>query len=165
MDIGHAQRSVRGDLRYVGTRFSPMEMRLIGGKHNHCTHGVSGELALIELLTQADVEDSRDHGVDAIFGVFMRHQSGACRYAHADHIRSGLLGFANEDGYSRGRRIRSQFPPLKIFRPDRAKHPPSKWTPRDIVTSSTSSDQRGLQRNIGLTYALIVVDPRTIRLR
>jgi hypothetical protein len=99
-----------------------MEMRLIAGKDNHCSHRVSGKPALIELLAQADVEDSRHHGVDAIFGVFMRHHSGACTYAHADHVRSRLLRITNQDGQTRDWRIRSKGLLLKILRPDRTKY-------------------------------------------
>ena|SRR5579862_6132527 len=156
MDIVHSQRTDRSNLGDVVTRFGPMEMRLIAGKDDHCSRRVSSKSALIELLAQADIEDSRHHGVDAIFGVLMRHHSGTCRYPHADHIRPRLLRITNEDGQTRGRRIRSKRLPLKILGPDRTKY----LLIELVHTRHDYCLEPGFQRAIGLPYQLIVVDPQ-----
>src|SRR5688572_14835595 len=64
----------------------PMEMRSAGGKHEDGPGGVSAEPALVERVTQADIEHTRNHRVDPIFVVLVRHHPHASGQPHSNDI-------------------------------------------------------------------------------
>jgi hypothetical protein len=50
-----------------------VEVRLVAGQDHDAAGGVRAQLALIELLSQPDVEDPRQYCIDPIFRMDMRH--------------------------------------------------------------------------------------------
>lgn len=70
----------------------------------------------VEFAAKADVEDTRNDGVDAILGMPMRHQFHALRHLDPDCIWPGLRGLTYNDGKSRRRRESTKSLPINILR-------------------------------------------------
>ena len=70
-------------------------------------------------VAQADVKDARNHRVNSILRVLMRHKFHASGHLDPDQIRSGLSRVSNKHGQSRRRRKRRERFPIDIFRENR----------------------------------------------
>src|SRR5215831_18189440 len=121
VDIGEAEWPNRAHLRDVFAGFGPVKVRLAARQYQHGAGAMRGELALIELVSQPDVEDTRDHGINAVLRVFVRHHLGSRRESHPNEIRAGFGWITDQYGKpSRWGKGGKGFP-LHLFRADDVK--------------------------------------------
>ena len=74
VDEFEAKRSDGRNLADVLTGFCPMKMVRVARQNDDTAGRIGLKLLGIEPITEPDVEDTGDNGVDAILGVFVRHQ-------------------------------------------------------------------------------------------
>jgi hypothetical protein len=72
IQVFEAQRTDGRHLGDVLTGFCPMEVRRIAGQNNDATGRIRLDLIAVELIAEADVEDTGLDGVDSILGVSVR---------------------------------------------------------------------------------------------
>ena len=63
-----------------------MEMRGIAGQNNDASGRIGLQFVRVELIAQADVENARDHRVDTILWVPVRHQLDAMGHSDPDRV-------------------------------------------------------------------------------
>src|SRR5262245_54128960 len=74
VQVFEAQRTDGRHLGDVLTGFCPMEVRRIARQNNDATGRISLDLITVELIAQADVEDTGHDGIDSVLGVSVRHE-------------------------------------------------------------------------------------------
>src|SRR5262249_17539102 len=100
----------------------PVEVPRITRQNDDAAGWIGLDLVAVELIAQADVEDTRHDGVDAILGVLMRHEFHARGHLDPDHVRSGLSGFPNKTGRSGRRRECRERLPVDVFWQNRSEN-------------------------------------------
>src|ERR1700678_3611150 len=70
----------RGYLGDVLAGFRPVEMGRVPKKNDHGAGWVGFQLTRVELLTQSDIKNAGNHGIDAILRVLVRHQLHSSGY-------------------------------------------------------------------------------------
>lgn len=120
VDILQAKWPHRRDLGNVATRFRPMEVGRIAGQNNHGARWIRFQRVRIELLTQSNVENTGDHGVDSILRVPVRHQLHTARYVDPDRIGARLRRMTDYNGEANRRWKRWERLPFDRFRQDRS---------------------------------------------
>jgi hypothetical protein len=95
-----------------------MPPSMFAGENDDAAGPKGGQLFLFEGLAQADVEDARDHSVDAILWMLVRRHPHARGHAHADDIGSGASGVADQNRQARRRGKRRERLPNDVFGAD-----------------------------------------------
>src|SRR5258706_13256475 len=93
-----------------------MEVRCDAGRDNHAAGRIGIDLAAIELLTEADIKNTRNYRVDPVLWMLVRHEFCAARHLYSDDIRSQLIGLSYKDGQPGFRREGRERPPGDFFR-------------------------------------------------
>ncbi len=118
VEVFQSERAYRGDLRDVLAGFRPVEMVRVAGENDYGAGRIGFELTRVEFITQSDIKDAGNHGIDAILRVLVRHQLRAVGRFDPDGVRAGLRGLAHDDGQQdAGRKLRERFP-IDIVRQD-----------------------------------------------
>src|SRR5262249_25614499 len=73
VQVFQAKRSNRGHLRNVFASLSPMEVPGIAGQNDDAAGRISLHRVAVELLAQADIEDTRHDRIDSILRVSVWH--------------------------------------------------------------------------------------------
>src|SRR6202042_2900797 len=74
VEVFESQRAYRGDLRDVLARLRPVEMVRVARENDHGAGRIGLQLTRVEFVTQSDIKDAGNHGIDAIFRVLVGHQ-------------------------------------------------------------------------------------------
>jgi hypothetical protein len=74
IQVFEAQRTDGRHLGDILAGFCPMEVRRIAGQNNDATGRIRLDLITVELIAQADVEDTGHDGVNSVLGVPGRHE-------------------------------------------------------------------------------------------
>src|SRR5580698_8005754 len=93
-------------------------MGRVARENNHGAGRVGFQLTRVEFITQSDVKDAGNHGIDSILWVLVRHQLRAVGRFDPDRVRAGLRGLAHDDGQPDGRWERWERFPIDIFGQD-----------------------------------------------
>jgi hypothetical protein len=72
VDVVEADRTERGDLGDVLARLRPVEVRRLARQHDDGAGRVGLQLIRVEVLAQADIEDTGDDRVHAVLMVPVR---------------------------------------------------------------------------------------------
>jgi hypothetical protein len=56
------------------------------------------QLTWVEFTTDSDIKDARNHGIDSILRVLVRHELRAVGRFDPDGVRAGLRRFTHHDG-------------------------------------------------------------------
>ena len=94
-------------------------MGRVAKENDHGARRTGFELTRVELVTQSDIEDAGNHGIDPILGVLVRHQLLAMGRFDPDRVRAGLRGPTHDDGQPDRRWERRERLPIDIFGQDR----------------------------------------------
>jgi len=85
-------------------------------KENDYSAGWIGlQLTRVEFITQSDMKDSGNNGIDSILRVLVRHQFFAVWNFDPDGVRAGLGGLTDDDGEPDGRWERRERFPINIL--------------------------------------------------
>jgi hypothetical protein len=76
------------------------------------------QLTRVEFITQSDIKDAGNNGVDSILWVLVRHQLLAVGHFDPDCVRAGLRGLPDDDGEPDGRWESWERFPIDIFGQD-----------------------------------------------
>jgi hypothetical protein len=93
-------------------------MGRVARENDHGARRIGFELTLIEFITQSDIKDARNHGIDSILWMLVRHQLLAVGRFDPDCVRAGLRGLTHDDGQPDGRWERWERLPIDIFGQD-----------------------------------------------
>src|ERR1700689_246063 len=118
VEVFQSKRPQRGYLRDVLAGFRPVEMVRVAGENDYGAGRIGFELTRVEFITQSDIKDAGNHGIDSILWVLVRHQLLAVGRFDPDRVRAGLRGLTHHDGQPDGRRERRERFPLDIFGQD-----------------------------------------------
>src|ERR1700739_1711500 len=118
VQVFQSKRPQRGYLRDVLAGFRPVEMVRVAGENDHRAGRIGFQLTRVEFITQSDIKDAGNHGIDSIFRVLVRHQLRAVRRFDPDCVRAGLRGLTHDDGQPDGRWERRARFPIDIFGQD-----------------------------------------------
>src|ERR1700683_5637338 len=97
-EIFQSKRPHRGYLRDVLAGFRPMEMGRVAWENDHGAGRIGFQLTRVEFITQSDIKDAGNHGVDSILRVLVRHQLRAVGRFDPDGVGAGLRGLTYDDG-------------------------------------------------------------------
>src|SRR5208283_471228 len=93
-------------------------MGRVAREYDYGAGRIGFQLTRVELITQSDIEDSGNHGIDSILWVLVRHQLLAVRRFDPDCVGPGLRWLTHDDGQPDGRwESRERFP-IEIFGQD-----------------------------------------------
>src|SRR6202051_4253905 len=95
-----------------------MEMGRVAGENDHGAWRIGFELTRVEFITQSNIKDAGNHGIDSILWVLVRHQLLSVRRFDPDCVRAGLRGLTHDDGQPNGRWERGERFPIDIFGQD-----------------------------------------------
>jgi hypothetical protein len=98
-----------------------VEVRLVAGQDHDAAGGVRAQLALIELLSQPDVEDPRQYCIDPIFRMDMRHHFDSPWHPYSDRVGTRLGRIPHEDRQANSRRVGRERAPLNVLGSDGVK--------------------------------------------
>src|ERR1700691_3452221 len=115
-DVFQSKRPDRGYLRDVLAGFRPVEMGRVARENDHGAGRIGFQLTRVEFITQSDIKDAGNHGIDSILWVLVRHQLLAAGRFDPDCVRAGLRGLTHDDGQPNGRWKRRERFPIDIFR-------------------------------------------------
>src|ERR1035438_5059447 len=73
-EVFQSKRPHRGHLRDVLAGFRPMEMGRVARENDHGTGRIGFQLTRVEFITQSDIKDAGNHGINSILRVPVRHQ-------------------------------------------------------------------------------------------
>jgi CheY-like chemotaxis protein len=96
-DVFKSKWSNRRHLRDVLTGFRPVEMGRVAGQNDDGAGWIRLQLIGVELITQADVENAGDNGINSILWVPVWHQLNAVGYSDPDRVGAGLRGLTDND--------------------------------------------------------------------
>jgi hypothetical protein len=97
-----------------------MEVRGVAGQYDHASGREGCDLGGVELVAEADIKNSRHHGVNPVFRVSVRHQFHIGGHFHSDDVGARLTGVADEDGQPDRRRKGRERLLIDVFRQDRS---------------------------------------------
>jgi hypothetical protein len=98
VDEFEAKRSDGRHLADVLTGFCPMKVVRVARQNDDAAGRIGLKLLGIEPITEADVENTGDHCVDAILGVFVRHKLYPGRNFDPDRVGPRLCWIADNGG-------------------------------------------------------------------
>src|SRR5262245_52326654 len=98
VDILNAQGPNGSHLRDVLAGLGPVEVGSIAGQNDYGAGRICFQLLRIELLTQANVEDSGNDCVYPILRVLVWHEFQAARHFDPDHVRAFLRRLTHQNG-------------------------------------------------------------------
>ncbi len=98
VDEFEAKRSDGRHLADVLTGFCPMKVVRVARQNDDAAGRIGSKLLGIEAITEADVENTGDNCVDAILGVFVRHELYPGRNFDPDRVGPGLCWIADNGG-------------------------------------------------------------------
>src|ERR1700749_1550917 len=93
-------------------------MGSVARKNDDRAGRVGFPLTGVEFVTQPDIKDSGNYGVDAILWVLVRHKLRAVGRFHPDGVGSVRRGLAYYDGQADGGRECRERLPINIVRQD-----------------------------------------------
>jgi hypothetical protein len=73
------------------------------------------QLTRVEFITESNIKDAGNHGIDSILRVLVRHQLLAVGHFDPDCVRAGLRGPTHDDGQPDGSWERRERFPIEIF--------------------------------------------------
>ena len=117
-EVFQSKRPHRGYLRDVLAGFRPVEMGRVARENDHGAGRIGFQFTGVEFITQSDIKDAGNHGVDSILWVLVRHQLLAVGRFDPDCVRAGLRGLTHDDGQPDGRWERRERFPIDIFGQD-----------------------------------------------
>src|SRR5271170_5332812 len=103
VEIFHSKRTHRGYLRNVFAGFRPVEMVRVAGKNDHGAGRISFQLTRVEFITQSDIKNAGDHGIDSILWVPVRHQLRTVGRFDPHCVRAWLRVLTYDDSQPDGR--------------------------------------------------------------
>jgi hypothetical protein len=80
-----------------------VEMGRVARENDYGAGRIGFHLTRVEFITQSDIKDAGNNGVDSILWVLVRHQLLAVGHFDPDCVRAGLRGLPNDDGEPDGR--------------------------------------------------------------
>src|SRR5262249_39373949 len=89
------------------------------GKYEDRAGRIRGDGVPIERIANSDGENARHNGVDAVFGMPMRHQLCTKRRLHTNHIWPRFRRMAHDNGQLYAGRERCKRLPVDLLRQDR----------------------------------------------
>src|SRR6516164_1807775 len=92
----------------------------IAGQNDHAAGRICLQLVGIELIAEADVENTRNNCVDSILRMFVWHELYPRGHFDSDYVGAGLCWVADNDGKARRRWESRERLPVDIFRKDRS---------------------------------------------
>jgi len=119
VDVFKPKRPNRRHLRDVLTGFRPVEMGRIAPQNDDASGRVRLQCGSVELIAQADVENTRDYCIDSVLRVSVGHQLNAVGYSDPDRVGSGLRGLTHDDSQADRRWERGEGLPIDVFGQDR----------------------------------------------
>ena len=125
-EVFQSKRPHRGYLRDVLAGFRPMEMGRVARENDYGAGRIGFQLTRVEFITQSDIKDAGNHGIDSILWVLVRHQLLAVGRFDPDCVRVGLRGLTHDDGQPDGRWERRERFPFDIFGQDGFEKPPAR---------------------------------------
>jgi hypothetical protein len=93
-------------------------MGRVARENDHGAGRIGFQLTRVEFITQSDIKDAGNHGIDSILWVLVRHQLLAVGGFDPDFVRAGLRGLTHDDGQPDGRWERRERFPIDIFGQD-----------------------------------------------
>src|SRR5690349_14516580 len=72
-------------------------------ENDHVAGRIGFQLTRVEFITQSDIKDAGNHGIDSILWVLVRHELLAVGRFDPDCVRAGLRGLTHDDGQPDGR--------------------------------------------------------------
>jgi hypothetical protein len=117
-EVFESERPHRGNLRDVLAGFRPVEMGRVARENDHGAGRIGFQLTRIEFITQSNIKDAGNHGIDSVLSVLVRHQLLAVGHFNPDGVRAGLRGLTHDDGHPDGRWERRERFPIDIFGQD-----------------------------------------------
>src|ERR1700722_5343088 len=115
IDIFHAQRSYRRNLRDVFAGLRPVEMRRVAGQNDDGSRWTRLQFVGFELVAQSDVKDAGDNGVHPIFRMPMRHELHSARHFDASDVGPRFGGMAYDHCKASRWRKRGERLPVDVF--------------------------------------------------
>ena len=117
-EVLQSKRPHRRYLRDVLARFRPVEMGRIARENNHGPGWIGLQLTRVEFITESDIKNAGNHGINSILGVPVRHQLYAVGHLDPDGVWAGLRRLTHDDGEPGGRWERRERLPIDIFGQD-----------------------------------------------
>jgi hypothetical protein len=96
-----------------------VEMGRIARQNDDASGRICLQLFRIELLAQADVENTRDYCIDSVLRVSVWHQLNAMGHSDPDRVGSSLRGLTHDDSQADRRWKRREGFPVDVFGQDR----------------------------------------------
>jgi hypothetical protein len=93
-------------------------MGRVARENDYGARRIGFQLTRVEFITESDIKDAGNHGIDSILRVLVRHQLLAVGRFDPDCVRAGLRGLTHEDGQPDGRWKRRERFPIDIFGQD-----------------------------------------------
>ena len=98
IQIFKTQWTDRRNLGDVVTGFCPMKVRRVTRENNDAAGRIGLQVVAVELIAEANVENTGDDRVDTVLRVPVRHQLYAAGDFHPYHIGRSLRGLPDHDG-------------------------------------------------------------------
>src|SRR5277367_5861377 len=114
-EVFQSKRPHCGYLGDVLAGFRPVEMVRVARKNDHGAGRIGFQLTRVEFITQSDIKDAGNHGIDSILRVLVRHQLLAVGNFDSDGVGAGLRGLTHGDRQPDGRWERREGFPIDIF--------------------------------------------------
>jgi len=95
-----------------------VEMGSVARENDYGAGRIGFQLIRVEFITQPDIKDARNHGVDSVLRVLVRHQLLATGHFDPDSVRARLRGLPDDDGKPYGGWERRERFPINIFGQD-----------------------------------------------
>ena len=107
-----------GYFRDVLAGFRPVEMGSVARENDHGAGRIGFQLIRVEFITQPDIKDARNYGVDSVLRVLVRHRLLATGHFDPGSVRAGLRGLPDDEGKPYGGWERRERSPINIFGQD-----------------------------------------------
>jgi hypothetical protein len=117
--------------------FAQWEMGRVARENDHSAGRIGFQLTCVEFITQSDIKDTGNHGIDSILWVLVRHQLHAVGRFDPDCIGAGLQGLTHDDGQPDRRWERRERFPIDIFGQDGFENLPPELVRLDFAMLST----------------------------
>jgi hypothetical protein len=100
-----------------------MEVRCIPGQNDHSSGRIGLQFVGVEFVSKTDVKDTGHDSVNAILGVFVRHQFHAAGHSDPDDVGSRLRWLTDNNGKPHrrrkgGERLQSMSSPRIVLKAD-----------------------------------------------
>jgi hypothetical protein len=119
VDVFKPKRPDRRHLRNVLARFRPMKVGGIAGQNDHSSGWVRPQLIGLEFVTEANIKNTGNDCVNAIFRMLVWHQFHAMRDSNSHHVLSRPRWLTDNNREPDGRRKGSEGLPFDVLAEDR----------------------------------------------